>query len=205
MSKDIIKIDVKDKLASAVSHKGAEIITSHSGVINPKAVLLLDYSGSMTDLVGVGNGKKRQAYKILDEQVAKFPQIAKVYFNSSTTTIKPDEPEGGTDLVSALQYVKKDYNKVILITDGRPDGLHAYDAKDAKQHARQRYKNLVSNIQIDCVYIGNDDVIAQAFLKELSLLGIPGGQYSHTDIKFVENKISNLLAEKAGSDGTIKL
>lgn len=132
-------------------------------------VALVDVSGSMGDLIGLGDVPKIEHCRIaLTDLLVSHPDMKIIAFGSIVQTLKSpaDLPTkfnlwGGTNLAGAIEEaILLKPARTIIISDGVPDNERS--AIDACQRITG---------QIDCVYCGPDQHPAVQFLASLAKLG----------------------------------
>ena len=149
--------------------------------------LLCDTSGSMDALVGDIKENIR-AIDVLGNTIASFPYAQIYEFNSACkkVTTLSQRPTGSTNLTGALEYIKIDNIKeIILLTDGQPnDEISALKA--------------AQGLKINIIYIGPSPT--PKFLKDLAR--VTGGGFDSVELiklgaeaeKILENKIRGFLS-----------
>ena len=125
-------------------------------------VLLCDYSGSMSDLVG-GKRKIDHLRLAVADCLRTWPDMRIVAFSSRAHEVTDiPEPSGGTDLTAGLHVAAgMGPERTVVITDGYPNDRFSSLAK----------AKAMTGV-IDVVYCGLDtDLDAIAFMQELAAAG----------------------------------
>jgi len=122
--------------------------------MNCKIAVICDGSGSMSMCDSRGNHSR---FQILEEELIKLQgdhpgEVAVISFSNYTEWNQnghPNQMGGGTDMESALKYVKDIDGAgiaIVMISDGEPDNSHA-TLKVARTFVTQ----------IDTIYVGPED------------------------------------------------
>ena len=184
-------------MSQALVAKGSITDISKSGdmalaILNAKAVLLCDRSGSMAEEARGG----KASYEIEDEIVTRLQaryqgQVVLVAFHS-TAFICPDgilpPPQGDTNMLDAFRVALPLHEaglRVILISDGQP----SHDETEVIESAKQFKGNL------DTIFVGPETSPGASFLKRLAKA--VKGSHLVCDIKkdpaLLEKSLTHLL------------
>lgn len=161
--------DIIRRAAESKPLPRTEKITKRFRNASAEVVCLLDYSGSMTDLVGHSGMSKHQHLVIaLADVLQSNPKVRLIAFGTNVRNGKEvweakdpsglGSPAGGTPLHKALQFARQ-YRprKTIIISDGLPD---------CERSAEQEADQLTG--AIDTIYCGPDGHPALQFLRKLA-------------------------------------
>lgn len=196
----VAKVDDKNIAKGSVADVArANGTTVAKAFLAADVVVIVDTSGSMGARDSRGGNSR---YDIAVEELRKVQErnpgaVAVVSFSDSVEFCPDGNPinlSGGTDVESALKYVKQvdGMVKFVLISDGEPD-----DEQDALNVAKT-FKSKVNTIYVG-PEIGNG---GRDFLRRLA--NLTGGQMS--DSKFavdLADKVTPLL--HSGNSGVINL
>jgi hypothetical protein len=149
------------------------------------AMLLLDCSGSMAEIMATGESKI-EALRAVVADVRSSVNVPASAFGPAPGVVDvvdqiPD-PQGGTPMAQAIVKAREAKRlHLIVISDGVPDSTE-WALREAATFMAQ------GGQRIDAIYIGNDNDYGAKFMTELATVG--NGTQSVTDLK--EQK---LLAE----------
>jgi len=124
--------------------------------------LVLDISSSMRDPIE-GSFRRidrlREIVATLHQKGADFRQI--VFSDSPHETTTVPEPQGGTNLSSAIAMALDNYaTKIAVVSDGEPN------SEEAAMAEARRAKDM--GVMIDVMFCGQPGSRGEAFLKELA-------------------------------------
>lgn len=173
-----------DRLAKKLPYRG---MTMEAPQGPPKGTLLLDTSGSMLDMAEPGLAKieaLNQVVKLLNPEAC---------YDFNYTCQKADkntrfEASGSTNLLDALETVKADGHKeIVLVTDGEPTSDRDLTLAAAK------------NLKVEIVYVGPEP--RPQFLDQLAAVcgtTIISASMKRKELKKLQRHISGLLTAKNG-------
>jgi hypothetical protein len=167
------------------------------------AMLLLDCSGSMGEVIATGE-RKIEALRAVVADVRKNVNVPMIAFGPFPgvvdVTDQVPEPQGGTPMAQAIEHAHNGKKvHLIVISDGVPDSTQM-TLDQAKKFMDDGGK------RIDAIYIGNDGDYGAKFMADLAAVG--GGSQSVTDLveqKLLAQTIKGLLGDGGGSNGPIQL
>ena len=149
-----------------------------------QVILVLDVSGSMSSQADVPGERRIDALRGVVEElrIKKVPFKQLVFSSSCMWSDVIPEPDGGTNLSSALSFCEQAEAKhVIVVSDGQPDSREA---------AILSAKNL--KCKIDVFFVGPKyDTAAQDFMRELAALS--GGVADSVSFKELQVKVAGML------------
>lgn len=182
----------QDQGGAFVERLRAKFRAESPGSLPEFACLLLDVSGSMSNLIGASERR----IDALAALAGNFKNVRRFVFHSTCEELGPTdhigEPRGGTSMHAAFLHVKRaGITHVVMITDGRPD---------SQSLALEASKGL----RIDVFYVGPDP--APSFLQDLARQ--TGGTYGRASLDArpaLESKIRRLLTSPTSGKEPIKL
>jgi len=131
--------------------------------VREKTRFLLDVSGSMDSYIN--NIRKIDS---LRDVMRNYPDAHKTCFSSNVlNSDRIPEPDGTTNLASALRFVKSvtpSPERIVLVSDGEPNSI-----SDARKAASEL------GLPIDIIFIGNKGCEGEKFMEELAKM--TGGQH----------------------------
>ncbi len=124
--------------------------------VRKKTHFLLDVSGSMDSYIN--NTRKIDS---LRDVMGKYPDAHKTCFSSGVlNSDRIPEPDGTTNLASALRFVKSvtpTPERIVLISDGEPNSI-----SDSRKAAVEL------GLPIDIIFIGDKGSEGEKFMEELA-------------------------------------
>lgn len=166
-------------------------------ILNAKAALVCDRSGSMNEYTANGKTRAQLEDEVVTELQSRYSgKIVVVGFNDSAYLCEDGVlpmPAAGTQFLSAFEVSEALSDaglRVILISDGDPQESHDH----LLDQARQKFHN-----NMDCIYVGDEGSAGEDFMRRLA--DAVGGSATLCDLnagsKLLEETIETLLL-KAG-------